>query len=224
MTETIQTDDGPMLVHEFGDPQAPPVLVLMPAPGINAGLLAYAQALAGEGFHALVPDLYHRLGEELSFYPPTQQQEMMAAMGSLSDAMVVADVEAVLGTLDRPAGVVGFCMGGRFAVRAMAAFPDRVGAGSALHPSRLLQEGDDSPHLDIAAIAGPLYVGFGETDAIVPPAHWDAVREQVDRHGKDATIEIHPDAQHGFGLPGPNYQEAAAAASWSGTLKAFEGL
>jgi carboxymethylenebutenolidase len=226
MMPTIETADGPMALHAFGDAAAPAVLVLMPAPGINAGLLGFARNIADAGYFALVPDLYHRLGPELSFHPPTQQAEMMEALNALTDAMVVADVAAVLATLppDQPVGAVGFCMGGRFVIRAMAAFPDRVTAGSALHPARLLQDAADSPHLDLAAIAGPLYVGFGEADAIVPPEHWAAVRRQLEQHGKDATIDVHPGAAHGYGLPGPNYQEAAAAASWTGTLEALASL
>jgi carboxymethylenebutenolidase len=225
-TQTVPTADGPMTVHAFGAPHAPVVLVLMPAPGVNTGLLGYAQRLADAGYRALVPDLYHRLGDGLTFHPPTQQAQMREAMGSLTDAMVVSDVAAVLDALpaDQPVGAVGFCMGGRFVIRSMAAFPERVTAGSALHPSRLLQDGADSPHLDLAAIAGPLYVGFGEVDSIVPPEHWAAVREQLELHGKSAAIDVHPGAEHGYALPGPNFQEAAAAASWTGTLDALAGL
>jgi carboxymethylenebutenolidase len=224
--QTITTADGPMTVHAFGTETAPVVLVLMPAPGVNHGLLDYAQKLAAEGYRALVPDLYHRLGDGLTFHPPTQQAEMREAMGSLTDAMVVLDVGAVLDTLPagQPVGAVGFCMGGRFVVRSMAAYPQRITAGSALHPARLLQDGEDSPHLDLAAIAGPLYVGFGEVDSIVPPEHWDAVREQLERYDKQASIDIHPGAEHGYALPGPNFQEAAATASWTGTLDALASL
>jgi carboxymethylenebutenolidase len=229
MTDTLQTiatADGPMTVHVFGDDAAPAVLVLMPAPGVNRGLLQYAQRIADAGYQALVPDLYHRLGDGVTFHPPTEQAQMREAMGSLTDAMVVSDVGAVLDALpaQRPVGAVGFCMGGRFVVRTMAAYPERITAGSALHPARLLQDGDDSPHLDLAGIDGPLYVGFGEVDSIVPPEHWTAVREQVQRHGKTAAIDVHPGADHGYALPGPNYQEAAAEASWDGTLEALATL
>jgi carboxymethylenebutenolidase len=225
-TQTTTTADGPMVVHAFGAADAPVVLVLMPAPGVDERLLGYAREIADAGYRAVVPDLYHRLGEGVTFHAPTQQPEMREAMGSLTDDMVVADVGAVLETLpaDTPVGAVGFCMGGRFVVRVMAAYPQRITAGSALHPSRLLQDGDDSPHLDLAAITGPLYVGFGEVDSLVPPQEWDAVREQVERHGTQATIDIHPGAEHGYALPGPNFQEAAAAASWTGTLDALASL
>jgi len=204
-TFEVTTAEGPMVVHARGADGAPPVLVLMPAPGVIDGLLEVADRLAAEGFRALVPELYHRLGAGVTF-GPDQDGEMRAAMSGLTDAMAVADVGAVLDALDASTdvGVIGFCMGGRFALRAMAAFPDRIVAGAALHPSRLLQDGDGSPHLDLARISGPLYVGFGRDDSIVPPEHWAAVDAQATQHGKAVQIEVHPGAEHGYMIPGPD--------------------
>jgi carboxymethylenebutenolidase len=225
MTFEVTTDEGPMVVHARGAEGDPPVVVLMPAPGVIDGLLQVADRLAGEGYRALMPELYHRTGAGITF-GPDEDQQMRAAMAGLSDEMVVADVGALLATLDQDAdvGVIGFCMGGRFALRAMAAYPDRVVAGAALHPSRLLQDGDSSPHLDLARINGPLYIGFGRDDSIVPPQHWAAVDEQVTKHAKAVQIEVHPGAEHGYMIPGPRYLESAAEASWVGTLDALDAL
>jgi carboxymethylenebutenolidase len=222
-TFELSTADGPMVVHARGADDAPPVIVLMPAPGVTPELLEIADRLAAEGYRALVPELYHRLGTGVTFAPGP---EMSAAMSRLGDDQVVADVGLLLDTLDggRDVGVIGFCMGGRFVVRAMAAYPDRVVAGAALHPSRLLRDGDDSPHLDLARISGPLYIGFGRDDEIVPPSHWAAVDEQVTRHGKPVRIEVHPGAEHGFMIRGPRFHADAAAASWVGSLDALAAL
>jgi carboxymethylenebutenolidase len=224
-TFEVTTDEGPMVVHARGTDGDPPVIVLMPAPGVTEGLLEVADRLAAEGFRALVPELYHRRGAGVTF-GPDQGREMRAGMAGLTDAMAVADVGAVLAALDGDAdvGVIGFCMGGRFALRVMAAYPDRIVAGAALHPSRLLQDGDNSPHLDLARINGPLYVGFGRDDSIVPPQHWAAVDEQVTKHGKAVHIEVHPGAEHGYMIRGPRYLESAAEASWVGTLDALDAL
>lgn len=224
-TIQVTTGDGPMTVHARGAQSAPPVLVLMHAPGVTEGLLEIADRLADEGFRALVPDLYHRLGEGVTF-GPDDDEAMRAAMAQLTDALVVADIGALLGALGDgvDVGAIGFCMGGRFVVRAMAAFPDRIVAGAALHPSRLLQDGDDSPHLDLARIAGPLYVGFGREDSIVPSEHWAAVDEQATRNGKAVQIEVHPGAEHGYMIRGPRYLASAAEASWAGTLDALDAL
>jgi carboxymethylenebutenolidase len=224
-TFEVTTDDGPMVVHVRGEDAAPPVLVLMPAPGVTDGLMEVADRLAAEGFRALVPELYHRQGAGITF-GPDDGQRMQAAMAALTDPMVVADVGALLGAIDpgTDVGAIGFCMGGRFTVRVMAAYPDRIVAGAALHPSRLLQDGDLSPHLDLARIDGPLYVGFGRDDSIVPPEHWAAVDEQVSKHAKPVRIEVHPGAEHGYMIRGPRYLESAAEASWAGILDALDAL
>jgi carboxymethylenebutenolidase len=224
-TTDVTTDEGPMVVHVRGDEGDPPVVVLMAAPGVTDGLLEVADRLASEGFWALVPELYHRVGAGVTF-GPDEGQQMRATMAGLTDAMVVADVGALLATLAAGAdvGVIGFCMGGRFVLRAMAAYPERIVAGAALHPSRLLQDGDNSPHLDLARINGPLYVGFGRDDSIVPPQHWAAVDEQVTKHGKAVQIEVHPGAEHGYMIRGPRYLASAAEASWAGTLDALDAL
>jgi carboxymethylenebutenolidase len=225
VTFEVQTPDGPMTVHARGNDDDPPVLVLMPAPGVTEGLMEVADRLAAEGFRALVPELYYRIGAGVTF-GPDDGQRMQAAMAGLSDPMVVADVGALLETLDRSVdvGAIGFCMGGRFVIRVMAAYPDRIVAGAALHPSRLLQDGDLSPHLDLARIDGPLYIGFGREDSIVPPQHWAAVDEQVTKHAKPVQIEVHPGAEHGYMIRGPRYLESAAEASWVGTLDALDAL
>ncbi len=63
MTFKVQTADGPMIVHGLGaEVGEPPVIVLMPAPGVTEGLMEVAGRLAFEGFRALVPELYHRIG------------------------------------------------------------------------------------------------------------------------------------------------------------------
>jgi carboxymethylenebutenolidase len=225
VTFEVQTADGPMAVHTRGGDGDPPVIVLMAAPGVTDGLMTIADRLAAEGFRALVPELYHRLGAGVTF-GPDRDQEMRAAMAGLTDSLVVADVGALLDALDANAdvGAIGFCMGGRFVVRVMAAYPDRIVAGAALHPTRLLQDGDSSPHLDIARVAGPLYIGFGRDDTVVPPEHWAAVDEQVTKHGKPVQIEVHPGAEHGYMLPGPRYLASAAEASWVGALDALDAL
>lgn len=217
-TMSVATPDGAMTTRLIGDEADPPVIVLMAAPGVTDGLLGVAREIAGNGYLAVVPDLYHHFGEGVVF--DGSDPKMRETMAKLSDAMVVEDVGAVLEALgDRPAGVVGFCMGGRFVVRAMAAYPDRLIAGSALHPTRLRQDVDDSPHLGIERITGRLYVGFGEIDGVVPPDQWEAVREVAQRSPGEVRIDVHPGADHGFALPGPRFHPEAAAASWAATYE-----
>jgi carboxymethylenebutenolidase len=224
------TPDGPMdafVAHPDGEGPFPVVVVYMAAPGLTDALRGIGRRLAGEGYYAVAPDLYHRFGDGITF-GPDDRDAMMEMLGRLSDDMVLRDTKGVLAFLDgdaraaaAPLGCIGFCMGGRFVVRAVSAFPERFAAGTALHPTALLQDSPDSPHLGLSSAQAELYFGFGGADAIVPPAHQDAVREQVDAHGLVATVDVHDGAEHGFMLPGPRYQEAAAERSWERTLELF---
>lgn len=222
----VATPDGTMSTLRIGDQEDPAVIVLMAAHGRNEEILRVAHRLAENGYCALVPDLFYRWGQNLTYNPVTQLDRMVETLNKLTDQMVVSDVGAILDTLDgRPVGIMGFCMGGRFVVRSMAAYPDRIMAGSALHPSHLYLEGNsDSPHFDVARISGEIYFGFGATDDIVPPENWEAVRDQAERHGVRARIDIHPSAAHGFMLPGPWYQQTAAEACWDATFDVLRDL
>ena len=53
---------------------------------------------------------------------------LVATMNQLTDKMAVADLRVTLDALGAPgaAGLIGFCTGGRFAIRAMAAPGDRL--------------------------------------------------------------------------------------------------
>lgn len=223
---SVQTRDGTMTTHRFGDENDPIVLVLMAALGADQTMRDIARRLADNGYFAVLPDLYYRWGHGLSFNPATDADRIAEMLRCITDPMVISDIGALLATLEsRPTGAVGFCMGGRFVVRSMGASHDRIVAGSALHPSHLLQQGSaTSPHLDFAHIAGEIYRGFGANDPIAPQQTRDAVRAEVERHGTRARIDVHPNAGHGFMLPGPNYQQAAAESSWVATFETLRRL
>jgi carboxymethylenebutenolidase len=110
-------------------------------------------------------------------------------------------------------------MGGRFGLRAAETFGDDVAAASLLHPSRLVTDEPDSPHLAVDRIEGALYLGLGENDHVTPPDTLAPLRAGLERNHVAHRIDVLPGADHGFTMPGmPSYNEAAAEQAWSGTL------
>ena len=63
-----------------------------------------------------------------------------------------------------PVVIVGYCMGGRNALVAMEAFPDRIKALGSFHAGRVVTEDADSPHLGVASITGEVYFGHADND------------------------------------------------------------
>jgi carboxymethylenebutenolidase len=235
----IATPDGSMktfVAHPDGSP-SPAVVVFMDALGCRGALRDVARRLADEGYYALLPDLYYRFGEAISFDvekviagPGADEfDRMMAIVGRLGDVLVISDTRAILDALaahaaaaaDGPKGCVGFCMGGRFVLRALAAFPGEFAAGAALHPSFLVTDDPDSPLLALGTIAGEVYLGYGAADTFTRVETIPHVRGQLEHHEVRHVIDIHAGADHGYMLPGPAFDAEAAEAAWRETLELF---
>jgi carboxymethylenebutenolidase len=211
----------------------PLVVLYMDAPGLRGDLHAAAQRVTDAGYVAALPDLYYGLDPSERPDPAALAQGdaqarelMMAAVQKLRDEEVVQDTRAMLERLGaEPSidasgwGCVGFCMGGRFGMRAAERFGEQVQAASLLHPSRLVTDAPDSPHRGVATVRGELYLGFGEADHVTPVSTIPPLREELEQHGLPHTIEVFPDAEHGYSMPhSPAYNRAAAERAWEGTL------
>jgi carboxymethylenebutenolidase len=235
----ITTPDGqmPAFVATPGGGPSPVVLVYMDALGLREVFRDVGRRLAGAGFYAIVPDLFYRFGSGIVFDPEKigagdedEFGRLIETMQRLTDEMAMTDTRAVLAhaaeddaARDGEKGCMGFCMGGRFVLRAMQQLPGEFAAGSALHPSFLVAEGDDSPHLACATITGELYLGYGAEDQFTPLATAAPMREELERHGIAHEIGVHEGANHGYMLPGePAYLETAAEQAWARTISLFQ--
>jgi carboxymethylenebutenolidase len=236
MSETtieVPTPRGtmPVHVHRPGDGESHPVVVLyMDAPGIRPALHEHATRLSDAGYTAVLPDLYDRFDraelpdpERLKAGDAEEYKRMQGLVARVHDDDVLEETTLILEALaDRPAGpwgCVGFCMGGRLGLRAAEAFGPNVLAASLLHPTGLVTDDPDSPHLAVDRIAGGLYLGFGEADHVTPVSSIPPLREQLEQHGIEHRIEVFPGAAHGYTMPDrPAYNHGAAERAWSGTL------
>jgi len=235
----VTTGDGAMttfVAHPEDGGSYPVVLVYMDALGLREELRGIGSRIAAEGYYAIVPDLYYRFGSGITFDAQKlrdpesdEMQRMFALIQQLDDQAVMADTRALLDlaegdpvAADGPKGCVGFCLGGRLVVRAMTTFADEFAAGSALHPSFIVAEGDDSPHLRLSDMKGELYVGLGGADAFQPPEAFEPARAELERHGHAHLAEVHEGAEHGYMIPGaPAYHETACERSWERTFDLF---
>src|SRR5207248_7784868 len=117
-TETVDIGGMPGYVARPAG-NAPAVLVIQEAFGLNDHIEDVARRIAGEGYVALAPDLYWRggKGRHVGY---GQLPEAIGLMQSLKDPDIVADVRSAVTWLQRQPfvradriGITGFCMGGR---------------------------------------------------------------------------------------------------------------
>ena len=233
-TIEVKTPRGTMPVHvnrPDADKSAPVVVLYMDAPGTRPALYGHAERLANAGYTAVLPDLYYPIDpadrpspEKLAAGDSEEFARMQKIVAGIQDDDVLEDTRLLLATLpDRPTGAwgcVGFCMGGRFGLRAAETFGSELAAASLLHPARLVTDEPDSPHLNVDGIRGGLYFGFGEADHVTPLASIPPLREQLEQRGVAHRIDVLPGAEHGYTMPGrAAYNPEAAERAWAGTLE-----
>jgi len=232
-TVDVATPRGtmPAYVHRpDGTGPSPRVLLYMDAPGIRPALLGYAERLADAGYTAIVPDLYYPFdpaekfdAERLAAGDEEEFVRMRKLVGQIDDEQVLEDtrllLEAVPGSDGGEWACIGFCMGGRLGMRAAEAFGTEIAAASLLHPTGLVTDAPDSPHLEVDRVDAALYLGFGESDSVTPVSTIPPLDERLERAGVAHRIEVFPGAEHGFTMPDrPAYDAAAAEQAWAGTL------
>ena len=233
----ITTADGrceTFISHpERGGP-FPVVLFYMDAPGIREELRDMARRLATSGYYVVLPNLYYRAGvKELGPIPPQDdaplRKQMYALMQSLTIPMVMQDTRALFDFIATdesarhgPAGAVGYCMSGRYAISAAVHFKDRVMAAASIYGTHLMTDEPDSPHRTAKTASGEIYIACAQTDRWAPPEMIAPLRDALQADGVNAEVEIYPGTHHGFAFPNrPVYDKSAAERHWERLLALY---
>ena len=202
----------------------PAVLVFIEAFGVNAHFQKLAAGLAEAGFAALVPDVYH--GHVFEY---ADSANAIAHLRSLNDEQVMRETAASLDFLATDAhagkaiGVLGFCMGGRYAFLANAELASRIRAAVSFYGGGIAPEQDAvgrKPLLDrVPEMQNPLLLQYGSADKSIQPAEHARIIEALSAAGKRYSLEVYPGAGHGFFCDDrPSYDAGAAEQSWQRTL------
>src|SRR5262249_28086016 len=113
-TQTVATPDGPMELYDAA-PEGKPsgaVIVIQEAFGVNEHIRDVTRRFAAAGFRAVAPTMFHRAGGGTA--PYGDFSKVMPLFAGVSDAGIVADVDATVGYLhrtgfdDQHIGIVGF--------------------------------------------------------------------------------------------------------------------
>jgi carboxymethylenebutenolidase len=236
-TIDIATRDGAtttFVCHpERGGP-CPLILFYMDAPGIREELRDMVRRLASAGYYVLLPNLYYRarvleLGPYSGPNHGAARERMMGLMESLTIPLVMADTDALLAfarsdsaASPGPAGAVGYCMSGQFAINAAARHPERFSAAASIYGVRLVTDADDSPHRVAANARAELYFACAQTDHWAPLPMVETLKGALAESAMDTEVEIYPGVEHGFAFPQrAAYDREAAERHWERLFSLF---
>jgi carboxymethylenebutenolidase len=231
-TALLPTTDGPMAAFD-AEPAGQVrggIVVLQDAFGVNDYLEGVCAELAGEGYRAVAPHLYHRTGDPTLPYGPAESTaahfQALDEPGLLDDLRASIDYLAGQGIESSRTGVVGFCQGGSVAFLAAVRFS--LGAvvtfyGGGIGTGRFGMP----PLLELAPDLKSPWLGlYGDLDlpsdhgSGIPVAEVEALREAASTSGVPTEVVRYPEAGHAFhAKPRPHlYHEASAKDAWQRAL------
>ena len=166
----------------------PGIVVIMHAPGLDAFTEEMARRLAGEGYAAIAPQIYHR--QDLA-----SDETGLERMARLLDDEVIADIGACVEYLQGRSdvtddlGIVGFCMGGRITFLAATANPAFRAAVPFYGGSVDVAWGDGPTVIDrLGGIACPVLAFFGGKDGNPSPEMMHRLDAELTRLGQGARL------------------------------------
>ncbi|MGH7859669.1 MAG: dienelactone hydrolase family protein [Candidatus Binatia bacterium] len=190
------------------------VIVIQEWWGLVPHIRQLCERLAGEGFVALAPDLYH--GEQTT--SPDEAERLMMALNIAETERDLAGAAEFLASraASSKLGVVGFCMGGQLALfaactnRAIGACVDFYGIHPAVRP-------------DLGRLSAPVLGFFGGRDEFVTPEAARSLESEIRAAGKPVELHVYPDAGHAFfNDSNPEaHVEARAKEAWGKMLAFF---
>ena len=189
-----------------GSATHPGVVLIPDVRGVYDHFRELAGRLAAEGFAVLVLDLYRREG-------PPRIADAAAALRwirELSDPSVLADVQEARDFLaahpavaGRPVGVIGFCMGGQYALLAACGCRG-LGACVSFYGMLRYEAGLDpakkprSPLQAIPDLRCPVLGLYGEEDGLIPVSDVRALEKALALGTQPHEVRLYPGAGHAF--------------------------
>ena len=173
--------------------------------GVNKTMRDVADYYAEEGYVALVPDLFWRQQPDVELgYSEADWQQAFKFYGGFDEAKGMKDIQAALDVLrDRPevverqAGVLGFCLGGKLAYLAACRTDADVSVG-------YYGVGIDAALEEAKNIRKPLLLHVAELDKFCPPEARERIVQALKGHPKVA-LHVYPGVDHAFARAGGDH-------------------
>jgi dienelactone hydrolase len=154
-----------------------------------------ADSFARAGFLVVAPDMFNGTPAPLDFDTPGfNATEFTLKHGpNATDPILATAVSYLKTTGVEKIAATGYCYGGRYTFRVLAA--GGVDVGFAAHPSLL-----EDP--EILAITGPISVAAAETDVMMPPERRPEMEALLVSAAQPYQFSLYGGTSHGFGVRG----------------------
>jgi carboxymethylenebutenolidase len=192
----------------------PGLIVIQEWWGLTTHIARVADRFAEEGYVALAPDLYggfttHDEGEALQMLLEIPVERAARDLRGAVEYLLSRDEAA-----GEAVGVVGFCMGGSFALQLAVQEGGKVAAAVAFYPVGYMPE-------NYAGLQAPVLVHIGDGDQINPPTLADDLNEKISADTGNHPEIAHYPAGHAFlneeDLLG-TFDAEQAAIAWDRTI------
>ena len=205
--KTIQIAKGlpGYYVTPTGTGKFPAVIVLMEAFGLNNWCKSICNRLAQSGFAAIAPDFYRG-----TTYEYTDVAGAIGKLKSLNDDAIMSDVGKSLDFLAGKSeinangiGVIGFCMGGRYAFLTNAVYPSKIKAavsfyGGGIDATAGNPLGQKSILDRTPTMQSPIMLVYGSEDQLIAADEHGRVAAALSKAKKRYILNLFPKAGHGF--------------------------
>lgn len=198
----------------------PAIIVIQEWWGLTEHIKDVARRYAAEGYVAIAPDLYSRLGNALT----TDPGEAGKLMGALKQEDGLRDLNATVAYLKSVPevdatriGVTGFCMGGGYALMLSCVSKDIKAAvpfyGQVPNPDAPLQQ-----------LSAPVLYLYGEDDGWITKADVQRLAASLKKYNKPGEIKTYPGAPHAFfrDTDPTVYRPEAAKDAWTRATTFFK--
>lgn len=191
-TITLTAADG----HQFSAYRAEPagtprggIVVIQEIFGVNQHIRKVTDSFATAGYLCLAPAIFDRVDRNFEIgYAPADVEHGRATRGKIQLDDMVADIRAAANALQAEklkVGVVGYCLGGTLTWLAATRI-DGVAAAVGYYGGGVAASASETPRC-------PVLLHWGETDASIPPDHWETVKKAH----PTVPMHVYP-AGHGF--------------------------
>jgi carboxymethylenebutenolidase len=192
----------------LADGNGPGILVLHAWWGLKPFFKQFCDRLAAQGFTVLAPDLYQgRIAGTIDEAKALLEKRDLELMQDT----VVAAKDHLREKTKNKIGLIGFSMGGGWALEIASTSPEQIGAMVIFYGNGEAEYGK---------ITAKVMGHFSDNDEWEPNEYVDMTFEAFKKAGVDATRHVYPGVAHWFVEEDrPEYDPAAAKLAWDRTVE-----